>query len=180
MEDQLHGPPKKGNPSPMMLTHHFNRHTQTWMWPTVQNMWRPEPEQRLTTRCGGIKTICFLDANKSFLEAVDSNRVRGDSAHTGKKRITRGSGLTHPAAGRTARCQCTRGDHGRRCSCPSGGSGSGQMSGPESCRRRWATSPRTSVGQKSSGRRRARTASSSPGRRWKPGAPSCGACADGC
>ena len=68
LEDQLNGPPKK-NPSPMMLTHHFNRHTQTWMWPTVQNMWRPEPEQRLTTRCGGIKTVCFLDANKSFLEA---------------------------------------------------------------------------------------------------------------
>ena len=50
------------------------------------------------------------------------------------------------------------------------------MSGLESCRRRWATPPRTSVGQKGSGRRRARAASSRPGRRWKPGAPSCGAC----
>ena len=28
------GHQRKGHHSPLMLTHHFNRHTQTWMWPT--------------------------------------------------------------------------------------------------------------------------------------------------
>ena len=78
MEGQPNGPPMK-KPSPSLLIHHFNRHTQTWMWPTVQNMWRPEPEQRLTKRCGG--------TNHSQHSGPGTRRhvVFGvDSAHTTK------------------------------------------------------------------------------------------------
>ena len=61
MEDQLRGPPKKINPSPMMMIHHFNRHAHLDLG-TMQNMGRAaEPGRRLTRRCGVTKTTFFLE-----------------------------------------------------------------------------------------------------------------------